>query len=175
MLQHLVLTALGSYTPQLAEQFSKALTDSGCSITDSRMTMLGNNFAMITMLAGNWDSIAKLEDMLPKLEERLDIAIHSKRTELFKPSTGLMPYAIDAVCSNRVSVVYELAKFFASNNIQIQEIYTSSYRASHTGSPMYSVHITVHIPTENSIASLRGDFMEFCDQLNLDAIMEPVK
>ncbi len=175
MLQHLVITALGAYTPQLAVQFSKALTDCGCNITDSRMTSLGQNFAIISMIAGNWDAIAKLEDMLPKLEKQLGIAIHSRRTELFKPDRELMPYAIDAVCPNRIKVVYELASFFTGNNIHIQEIYTSTYQATHTGTAMSSVHMTVHIPAENSIASLRSDFMEFCDRLNLDAIMEPVK
>jgi len=35
--------------------------------------------------------------------------------------------------------------------------------------------MTIGVPTDISIATLRGEFMEFCDQLNLDSIMEPVK
>jgi len=38
-----------------------------------------------------------------------------------------------------------------------------------------SLHLTIHVPVEISISSLRNDFLEFCDQLNLDAIIEPVK
>jgi glycine cleavage system transcriptional repressor len=35
--------------------------------------------------------------------------------------------------------------------------------------------MTISVPTNVSIAGLRGEFMDFCDHLNLDAIMEPVK
>jgi len=37
------------------------------------------------------------------------------------------------------------------------------------------VHMTVEIPSRLHIATLREDFMEFCDQLNLDGVMEPIK
>ncbi|MEJ2397928.1 MAG: glycine cleavage system protein R, partial [Gammaproteobacteria bacterium] len=47
--------------------------------------------------------------------------------------------------------------------------------AAHTGSPMFTLSMTVEIPAATHISSLREQFMEFCDQLNLDAIMEPVK
>jgi glycine cleavage system transcriptional repressor len=40
---------------------------------------------------------------------------------------------------------------------------------------MFSLHMTISVPSNTSIAALRGEFMEFCDRLNLDSIMEPVK
>jgi glycine cleavage system transcriptional repressor len=40
---------------------------------------------------------------------------------------------------------------------------------------MFSVHLTVDIPADIQIATLREEFMDFCDQLNLDAIIEPLK
>jgi glycine cleavage system transcriptional repressor len=40
---------------------------------------------------------------------------------------------------------------------------------------MFSVQITVNIPGNLQISALRDEFMDFCDHLNLDAIMEPVK
>ncbi len=52
---------------------------------------------------------------------------------------------------------------------------TNTYKAVNTGASMFSMHMTVNIPADISIASIRGDFIEFCDQLNLDAIMEPLK
>ena len=35
--------------------------------------------------------------------------------------------------------------------------------------------ITIGIPANMHIAALRDDFLEFCDHLNLDAIMDPMK
>jgi glycine cleavage system transcriptional repressor len=40
---------------------------------------------------------------------------------------------------------------------------------------MFSLHMTVGIPAELAIAAIRGEFMDFCDDLNLDAMLAPVK
>ncbi len=175
MQNHLVITALGTYADNLVEQFSAAIKDCGCNIVDGRMTTMGSEFTMSVMLSGSWDSIAKMESVLKKLEDRLSLIITVKRTEMTKSSNDLMPYAIDVVSFDHTGVVNDIAKFISNNNIIIQDMYTNSYPAAHTGTPMFSLHMTINIPTDISIASLRGDFMEFCDKLNLDAIMEPVK
>ncbi len=175
MQNYLVITALGDHDPRLLEHFTRAVKDGGCSISECRMSALGDQSAMILMLSGTWDAIAKLEDSLPRLEERLQLSIRSARSRPEHPKQSLMPYAIDVVSFDQIGVVHDITKFIADNNINIQGLYTNSYNAAHTGTPMMSLHMTINIPTDVSIASLRGDFMDFCDQLNLDAIMEPVK
>jgi glycine cleavage system transcriptional repressor len=40
---------------------------------------------------------------------------------------------------------------------------------------MFAVRMTVGIPANQQISSLREDFMEFCDSMNLDAVLEPAK
>jgi glycine cleavage system transcriptional repressor len=52
---------------------------------------------------------------------------------------------------------------------------TASYAAAHTGAPMFSVHMSVGIPADLHIAALRDEFMDFCDSMNLDAVLEPIK
>ena len=175
MLNYLVITALGDNSPQLVKSFSRAIKDCGCNIVDSRMTVLGNEFTIILMLSGAWDTIAKMEGMLPKLEKQLELSITSKRTKPVKAAGDLMPYAIDVVSLDHVGVVHDIADFITSNNIIIQDMYTNSYQAANTGTQMFSLHMTINVPTSTSIATLRGDFIDFCDRLNLDAIMEPVK
>ncbi|RMD68932.1 MAG: glycine cleavage system protein R, partial [Gammaproteobacteria bacterium] len=69
----------------------------------------------------------------------------------------------------------EVADFFARRRINIQELNTDSYRAPHTGTPIFNMTMRVDIPADTSIGALREAFMTFCDELNLDAVMEPVK
>jgi glycine cleavage system transcriptional repressor len=175
MQNFLVVSAVGTNRAGLVHQFSKAIKDCGCSIVDSRMTVLGGEFAMVVLLAGTWDAIAKIENMLPRLEENLDLTIISKRTEARKRTASFMPYAVEVVSIDHPGIVHDIAQFFSSRDINIEDMYTGSYAAAHTGTPMFSLHMTISVPTNNSIAALRGEFMDFCDQLNLDAIMEPVK
>ncbi len=40
---------------------------------------------------------------------------------------------------------------------------------------MFSVQMIVNVPSRLHLAHLREEFMDLCDSLNLDAIMEPVK
>jgi glycine cleavage system transcriptional repressor len=175
MQQYLVITAVGEIYPRLMEHVSRALRDLGCNIADSRMAQLGGEFALVTMVSGTWDAIAKTEDFLPRLARDMNLALHWRRTTLPKPEKAMMPYAIDVVCCDRAGVVHDIAKFMADNDIAIQDMYTNTYAAMHTQTQMFSLHMTINIPTNVSIAGLRGDFMDFCDRLNLDAIMEPVK
>lgn len=171
----LVISALGEDRPGLVNDLSRCVLDCGCNITDSRMTVLGGDFAVILLVAGNWNSIAKLEDQLPALAERLVMTITSRRTAQRETYGNLLPYAVDVVALDNPGIVHNLANFFSSRQINIQDLTTTSYAAAHTGTPMFSVHIRVDIPARLHIATLRDEFMDFCDQLNLDAIIEPVK
>ncbi len=65
-----------------------------------------------------------------------------------------------------------LAGFFASRGVDIGEVATRAYAAAHTGAPMFSVQMIVNVPTRIHVSQLREEFMDFCDSLNLDAILE---
>jgi len=172
---HLVISALGADRPGIVNDLSLAIFNSGCNIVDSRMTVLGGEFAIILLVSGNWNNLAKLETSLSKIEDKLGLTIISKRTEPQKREQMLLPYTVEVVSIDHPGIVYQLANFFSTRNITIHDLNTYSYFAAHTGTPMFSVHMTVNIPAEIHIAVLRDEFMDFCDQLNLDAILEPIK
>ena len=172
---HLILAALGEDKTGLIDELSRAILQTGCTISDSRMAVLGGDFALLLQVVGNWNNIAKLENQLPGLEERLGLTITSHRTSDREGGRDLLPYGVDVVALDQPGIVHNLARFFARRTINIQEMVTMSYAAAHTGTPMFSVHLTVEIPATMQISTLREEFMEFCDQLNLDAVIEPVK
>lgn len=175
MLNQLVFSILGSDRPGIIDELSKAIRDCGGSISDSRMTVLGGEFAMIVLVSGNWDAIAKLEDTVPRLAEQLDLNIQIRRTEIRANATDLLPYTVDVVAIDHPGIVNEIADFFSKRSINIEDMYTGGYQAAHSGTPMFSLHMTVSIPSSSSIATLRNEFMDFCDTLNLDSVIEPAK
>jgi len=171
----LVLSALGEDKPGLINELSRCVLNSGCSILDSRMTVLGGDFAILLQVGGNWNNLAKLETQLPGLQERLGLIITARRTAGRETRHDLLPYGVDVVAMDQPGIVHNLARFFSERQINIQEMLTTSYAAAHTGTPMFSVHLTVEVPATIQIAALREEFMDFCDQLNLDAVIEPIK
>lgn len=172
---HLVISAIGHNRPGLIDELSRVFLDCGCNIGDSRMAVLGSELAMMMALSGHWNAIAKLENMLPKLEESLDIRVISKRSDPRVGTENLIPYGIEVVSIDHPGIVYEVANFFSRRGINVEDLYTSCYPAPHTGASMFALHMTIGIPADAAIASVRGDFMDFCDDLNLDAMMAPVK
>ena len=172
---HLVVAALGRDHPGLVKDLSQTILDCGCNISDSRMTVLGSEFALIMLLSGTWNAIAKIEDLLPRLQDKLGLTISSRRTESRTGVSHIVPYAVEVVAMDHPGIVHDIANFFAERNINVEDLYTTSYQAPHTGAPMFSLHMTVAVPGDMSLAALRGEFMDFCDALNLDAMLAPVK
>jgi len=172
---YLVISALGEDHPGIVNQISKAILDHGCNIEDSRMTVLGGEFAAMLLVEGKWNTLAKVENSLPELGRQLGMTIISKRTSQRATGANLLPYMVDVVSMDHPGIVNNLAGFFAERNINIEDMATSTYAAAHTGTPMFAVHITVGIPADLHIAGLREEFMDYCDALNLDAVLEPIK
>ncbi len=175
MEQLMVISAVGGDRTGVVHELTRVVLDCGGSIRESRMTTLGSEFAMLVLIAGNWHAISRMEQELARFAESSKLVIQIKRTEPKQLARELLPYAIDVVCIDQPGIVHNLAGFFAKQQIEIGEVTTRSYPAAHTGTPMFSVQMFVNIPASLHISRLREEFMDFCDQLNLDAIIEPVK
>lgn len=175
MEQLIVISAVGGDPSAIVHGLARVILDCGGNIKESRMTSLGSDFGMLLLAAGNWHTISRLERELDKFAEQNKLTMQFKRTDPRRLGKELLPYAVDVVGLDQPGVVHNLSGFFVTRNVQIGEVSTRSYTASHTGAPMFSVQMFINIPSTVHIAALREEFMELCDQLNVDAIMEPVK
>ena len=159
----------------MVHELTRVISECGGNITESRMAALGTEFAMLLLVSGNWHALAKLESELARLSGSGTFNVQLKRTELRPSRTDMLPYSIDVVSLDQSGIVSGLSGFFASRGIDIAEVSTRSYPSAHTGAPMFSVQMIVNVPSRIPVAHLREEFMDYCDSLNLDAILEPVK
>jgi len=175
MKQFIAISAIGDDRIGLVHDLSKVVADCGGSISESRMTALGSDFAMLMLVAGNWHSVARIETDLAKLAEASGVTIQVRRTTQRAVREDMVPYSVDVVCIDQAGIVSGLSGFFAARGIDIGELSTRGYAAAHTGAQMFSVYMVVNVPSRIHVGALREEFMDFCDQMNLDAILEPVK
>ena len=171
----LVITASGEDKVGLVDRLSSKVADSGCNIEESRMAVLGGKFALIMLVSGPWHALSRLEGQLPPLGETLGLSIIHERTRKRERIQAAVPYSVEVVAMDHPGIVHSLSAFFARNGINIEELQTSTYPAPHTGTPMFSVVMTVGVQANMHIPTLRGDFLDYCDDLNLDATFEPVR
>lgn len=170
---YLVITASGEDKVGLVDRLSGRIADSGCNIEESRMAVLGGQFALIMLLSGPWHALSKLEGQLEGLGEQLGLTIVHNRTRKKEREQPAVPYTVDVVAMDHPGIVRSLSAFFAKSNINIEELQTDTYPAPHTGTPMFSVSMTVGIHADIHIPTLRENFLDYCDDLNLDATFEP--
>ncbi|NQV87707.1 MAG: glycine cleavage system protein R [Woeseiaceae bacterium] len=175
MSQLIVISAVGSDRTGVVQDLSKVILSCDGNIEESRMATLGSEFAMLLLVSGNWATLNKLEQRLNKLGASKNLSISIRETDVKPPCGNRMPYAIDIVSLDQQGIVFNLAEFFAARDIEIADVATRRYAAAHTGSPMFAVQMAINVPATIHIAQLREDFLEVCDRLNLDAILEPVK
>ena len=174
MSQLIVLSAIGTDRTGVVQDITKVIMSCSGNIEESRMTTLGNEFAMLMLVSGNWHTLGKLERELEKLGAE-DLTFTIRKTGEREIKEDRMPYAVDVVSLDHEGIVFGLANFFASHDVEIADVATRSYAAAHTGAPMFAVQMAVNVPSSVHIAQLRDEFHELCDRLNLDAILEPVK
>jgi len=175
MTNRLVVSALGDDRPGTVDRLARSILEHNCNIEDSRMSVLGGSFAQILLVAGKWHNLAKLETALSNLQEQLHLTITTRHTEPRASEVRMLPYTVDVVALHQPGIVSKLASFFSSRGINIHDMATNAYKAAHTATPMFSVRMIIDVPMHLQISQLREDFLDMCDEDNLDGVMEPLK
>ena len=129
MQTYLVISAVGKDRIGLVESISQGVLECGCHIGESRMTVLGGEFAVVMLVNGYWNAVAKLESALPRMADALGLRVSSTRTEARADTRSLIPYAVEVVAPEHAEVVHEVSDFFARRGINIEDVYTNRYPA----------------------------------------------
>ncbi len=172
---YLLISAFSAASQSPLVAISRRISECGCNLAEARVSTLGNELSVLALAQGAWDAIAKLENALGRLDRDDDLRLVHYRTSAKQQQSNLLPYLVEVIAADKPGVLFQLAEFFAQQGITIEQLHSSRYRAMQTGADMFSAQITIGIPASMHIAALRDDFLEFCDGLNLDAIMDPMK
>ena len=172
---HLLINAYTTHPESPLLSVTRRITDSGCNLVDARLSTVGRDVSVTALAVGPWDAVAKLEAMLTRLEREEGLKLNWYRTGAKQVQSNLLPYVVEVVAADKPGILFQLADFFDRQGITIESLHCSRYRAMQTGADMFSAQVTIGVPASMHIAALRDDFLEFCDHLNLDAIMDPMK
>lgn len=172
---HLLINAYTTHPESPLLAVTRRIADSGCNLVDARLSTVGRDVSVTALATGSWDSVAKLEAMLTRLEREESLRLVWYRTGAKEVQANLLPYIVEVVAADKPGILFQLADFFDHHGITIENLQSTRYRAMQTGAEMFSAQVTIGVPASMHIAALRDDFLEFCDHLNLDAIMDPMK
>ncbi len=177
----LVISAIGTDRPGIVNELSQIITRQQGNIDDSRMTVLGGEFAIILLISGSAEALTNIEKNLQQQASVLNLSIISKQTasntaatknNIHNSANNSLPYLVEVLAIDNPGIVYKLADFFSTQNINIQSMQTNRYQAPHTGTQMFAIDMIIAIPESIMISELRDEFLDLCEDMNLDASIE---
>lgn len=171
----LTISATGNKKTHFISEILAVVSSCQCNVMELRMSQLAQSTASYLLVDGNWNHIAKLETLLESLQKRLEIHIHTLRPGSKYIEFEGIPYSLETLSLDRNNVIENIITFLFEHEISVEEINASSYQAPYMQTPVFSTKFILFIPPEVRLLVLREEFLDFCDQLNIDAIIEPIK
>ena len=172
---HLVVLASGENRPGLLDALLTVASSCQCYVSDTRMVLLGNSFVMSCQLTGIWSSIAKVEVMLPQAAKPLGLHLEIRRTFYEQNDKPFIPYSVQIIGVDEIGIASEVVNFFSKQGFEITEFLAEPFQIPHAKTRMLTFTLTLHVPPKTPIANVREGFLTFCDDKNLDGLLEPFK
>jgi len=171
---HAILTAIGSDRVGIVDDLTTSILDKRCNIEESRMAVLGGEFAVMLLLSGESGDIESLIEATPKMSELLDLHISMKETVAPKSDPNLRPYMIESVSLDTPGIVHSITSLLRRHGINIEDLETDTTAAPWTGAPMFVMRGRISVPPSVSLSTLREEIETLEGEQNLDVKLTPI-
>lgn len=172
-----ILSAIGSDRPGLVAELAQLIFEADANLEDSRMTILGTEFAVILLCSANSAGPREAITQGAKhLEREHGLTIFLRNLEgqprPSVPAPGTRLFRVEAVGEDRAGIVASLCRVLAEQSVNIAELVTRS-RPGPGGSPHYELSMSVELPDTLDSRALRAALEEEADRLVIDVALLP--
>ncbi|MBI5684915.1 MAG: glycine cleavage system protein R [Verrucomicrobia bacterium] len=176
MRQYLVLSAIGPDRPGIVDTISKLILDHGCNLEDSRMAILGGEFAIVVLMAGDAEQVAQLQKDAAGFGEKNGLTVTTKPTIApgARELRNVQRYAVRAVGLDHEGIIHQIAHALATLGVNIETLESTTAPAPHTGDPQFILDMRIQRPAQLSDEQLREKLTEACEAVNVDVEILPV-
>jgi glycine cleavage system transcriptional repressor len=169
-----VLTAIGADRVGIVDDLAAAVSSAGCNIEESKMAVLGGEFAVIMLVSGPPGSLDGLTGGVDGLGSRLALHIESRPTREPRAGESGRPYLLEAVSLDTPGIVHSVTAVLRGHGINIEELSTDTAAAPWTGAPMFRLKAHLIIGPSVSIARLKEELALLQQEHDLDIALKPV-
>lgn len=165
---YLVLTAVGPDRPGLVNEISSLVLAAGANLEDSRMAILGGEFALLMLVSGDEAKVLEVETRSASVAERLGLRIITKQTTPQQVTRDFLPYQIRVTGVDRPGIVQRVAAVLAGRGVNVASLESRLAFAPESGTPMFILEAALQIPSALALADLRRELSAACDEENWD-------
>jgi glycine cleavage system transcriptional repressor len=171
-----ILSAIGRDRPGLVADLAQLIYDCDANLEDSRMTILGTEFAVILLCSSTASNASdRLGAGVKRLERDEGLTILLR--ELAEgprppvPAPGSVLHRLTVAGEDRAGIVASVCRALAERGINIADLSTRSLPGP-GGSPHYQMTMAIEVPERLDVGDLRRALDELADRLVIDLALE---
>lgn len=173
-----ILSAVGRDRPGIVADLAQLIFDCEANLEDSRMALLGNEFASILLCSGTSDD---LEERLAagarrlEWENRLTVLLRPLEGEPRPPvpAPGHRLFQIEALGEDRAGIVARICRTLADHRVNIADLRSTSL-PSPSGASLYGMSVTAEVPETLDVADLQKALDAVGAEIGLEISAKPV-
>lgn len=168
---YLVVTAVGPDRAGIVSELSGLIHGLGANLEDSRMALLGGEFALLLLVSGSEAVLARVEGRLAESESALGLRLLAKRTSE-RSAKGTSPYRIHVSGFDRPGIVQAVTSVLARRGVNLTGLESRLVHAPESGTPLFVLEADLEVPSQLELAELRSELTTKCDEENLEVLLE---
>lgn len=166
-----VLTAVGRDRPGLVRRIASAIHESGGSLEDSRMAILGGEFALILLLSGSEGAVAKANEKVRALGAELALHVFLDDTARASPA-AFLPCRLKVSGFDHPGIVAAVTGVLAAQGVNVASLESRVQHAPESGTPMFLLLAELQVPSEPVLSALRSELSAACEEQGLEFLLE---
>ena len=150
MRQLFALSAIGRDRPGIVADLAELIYECDCNLEDSRMTLLGSEFAVLLLLSGQGADVERrLSAGCKRLEweKRLTVFFRPLEGEIIAPE-DVPGRVLECVVTgvDKAGIVARIARTLADHRVNVEDLHTELRPEPESGTPIYTMRILMRIP-----------------------------
>src|SRR6478736_3317307 len=160
---YLVLTAVGPDRPGLVSEISSLVLSAGANLEDSRMAILGGEFALLVLVSGDEKATREVAARGDALGAKLGLRLLTKPTTSRQVATDFSPFEIRVTGVDRPGIV---------RGVNVASFESRLEFAPESGTPMFILEASLQIPSALALEDLRRELGIACEEEDWEYTLE---
>ncbi len=167
------LSAIGRDRPGIVADLAELIYDCDCNLEDSRMTILGSEFAVLLLLSGQGDEIERrLSAGCKRLEWEKRLTVFVRPLDAPPPAPGEPTPGTPLECVvtgvDKAGIVARVTRTIAEEGGNILDLHSELWPEPESGTPMYTMRVRLVVPPGQDVHALRRALEAVAAELRVD-------
>jgi glycine cleavage system transcriptional repressor len=181
--EYAVFSAIGADRVGIVDDLSGMISEGGGNIEESKMAVLGGEFAVIMLVSMEGQALETLVARTAETESRLGLKIGVVRTKAGSGDQGSAPrdlalkgrpYSLETVSLDGKGIVHSVSAVLRKYGINIEDLETRTDMAPLTGAPLFRMKANIVVGPSVAVSALRRELEELQAAQDLDIVLMPL-